>query len=77
MTCGSAEGSGLKLPDAPRGDLVVTVLTARDDAFTVKGYDIHMSLPIALADAVLGCEAKVQSPRGRTAAFGTGLVWFG
>ncbi|PVE50083.1 DnaJ C-terminal domain-containing protein [Rhizobium rhizogenes] len=58
------KGQGLKLPDAPRGDLVVTVLTARDDAFTVKGYDIHTSLPIALADAVLGCEAKVQSPRG-------------
>lgn len=58
------KGQGLKLPEAPRGDLVVTVLTVRDDAFTVKGYDIYTSLPVALADAVLGCEAKVQSPRG-------------
>ncbi|MDR6104439.1 DnaJ-class molecular chaperone [Agrobacterium larrymoorei] len=58
------KGQGLKLPETPRGDLVVTVLTARDDAFTVKGYDIHTSLPLALADAVLGCEAKVHSPRG-------------
>jgi len=58
------KGQGLKLPDVARGDLVVTVLVARDDAFTVKNHDIHTTLPIALADAVLGCETTVQSPRG-------------
>lgn len=58
------KGQGLKLPDVARGDLVVTVLVARDDAFTVKNHDIHTTLPISLADAVLGCETTVQSPRG-------------
>lgn len=58
------KGQGLKLPEAARGDLVVTVLVARDDDFIVKGYDIHTTLPLALADAVLGCESKVLTPRG-------------
>ncbi|WP_320199063.1 DnaJ C-terminal domain-containing protein [Agrobacterium sp. rho-13.3] len=58
------KAQGLKLPDAARGDLVVTLLASREDAFTIHNFDIHTSLPISLADAVLGCEATVQSPHG-------------
>lgn len=58
------KGQGLKLPEASRGDLVVTLLVSRDGPFSVRNFDIHTTLPISLADAVLGCEAAVQSPFG-------------
>ncbi|NTJ42787.1 J domain-containing protein [Agrobacterium larrymoorei] len=58
------KGQGLKLPELSRGDLVVTILVSRTDEFTVRDHDIHTTLPILLADAVLGCEATVKSPRG-------------
>lgn len=58
------KGQGLKLPGMARGDLAITLLAARDDAFSIRGFDIHTSLPISLGDAVLGCETKVQTPRG-------------
>ncbi|MBN8931100.1 MAG: J domain-containing protein, partial [Rhizobium pusense] len=58
------KGQGLKLPNMARGDLAVTLLTAREDAFSLRGFDIHTTLPISLSDAVLGCEAKVKTPLG-------------
>ena len=58
------KGQGLKLPGMARGDLAVTLLAARDDAFSVRGFDIHTTLPISLGDAVLGCETKVRTPLG-------------
>ena len=58
------KGQGLELPEAARGDLVVTLLTSRDGPFLISLFDIHTSLPISLADAVLGCEVPVQSPHG-------------
>ncbi len=58
------KGQGLKLPEAARGDLVVTLLASREGPFSIQNFDIHTTLPISLADAVLGCEAAVQSPHG-------------
>ncbi|KJF67357.1 DnaJ C-terminal domain-containing protein [Rhizobium nepotum] len=58
------KGQGLKLPGMARGDLFVTLLAARDDAFSLRGFDIHTTLPISLSDAVLGCETKVGTPLG-------------
>lgn len=58
------KGQGLKLPHMARGDLSVTLLTAREDAFSLRGFDIHTTLPISLSDAVLGCETKVATPLG-------------
>ncbi|MCZ4075244.1 DnaJ C-terminal domain-containing protein [Agrobacterium sp. LMR679] len=58
------KGQGLKLPNMARGDLAVTLLTAREDAFSLRGFDIHTTLPISLSDAVLGCETKVATPLG-------------
>jgi DnaJ-class molecular chaperone len=58
------KGQGLKLPGIARGDLAVTLLAARDDAFTIRDFDIHTTLPLSLQDAVLGCDTIVQSPNG-------------
>ncbi|MDH7800053.1 MULTISPECIES: DnaJ C-terminal domain-containing protein [unclassified Rhizobium] len=58
------KGQGLKLPGMARGDLSVTLLAARDDAFSLRGFDIHTTLPISLGDAVLGCETKIRTPLG-------------
>lgn len=58
------KGQGLKLPESNRGDLVVTLLGSREGPFTINSFDIHTTFPISLADAVLGCEATVQSPLG-------------
>ncbi|MFK3689171.1 DnaJ C-terminal domain-containing protein [Agrobacterium tumefaciens] len=58
------KGQGLKLPNMARGDLAVTLLAARDDVFSLRGFDIHTTLAISLSDAVLGCHAKVVTPLG-------------
>lgn len=58
------KGQGLKLPNMARGDLAVTLLSARDDTFSLRGFDIHTTLPLSLSDAVLGCETKVRTPLG-------------
>ena len=58
------KGQGLKLPNIARGDLAVTLLAARDDAFSLRGFDIHTTLPISLSDAVLGCETSIRTPLG-------------
>lgn len=57
-------GEGLKLADLARGDLLVTLLISRKEAFKVDGFDIHTTFPINLADAVLGCEVNVNTPHG-------------
>ncbi|SIP97778.1 DnaJ domain-containing protein [Rhizobium sp. RU35A] len=58
-------GQGLRIPGAPRGDLLVTLKVARDERFRVEGFDLHTVLPISLEDAVLGTEAEVETPGGR------------
>lgn len=57
-------GQGLKLPNMKQGDLVVTLKAARDDTYIVKDFDLHIVLPISLQDAVLGGEARVETPAG-------------
>ncbi|TNM65885.1 J domain-containing protein [Aliirhizobium smilacinae] len=57
-------GQGLKLPNMKQGDLVVTLKAARDDTYIVKDFDLHVVLPISLQDAVLGGEARVETPSG-------------
>lgn len=58
------KGQGLKLPGMGRGDVAVTVRVAKDEKFTVDGYDLKTALPITLENAVLGCNAKVDTPNG-------------
>jgi len=58
------KGQGLKLQGMSRGDVAVTVRVAKNEKFTVDGYDLKTVLPITLEDAVLGCEASVETPNG-------------
>lgn len=58
------KGQGLKLQGMGRGDVAVTVRVAKNEKFTVDGYDLKTVLPITLEDAVLGCEASVETPNG-------------
>lgn len=58
------KGQGLKVPGMQRGDLTITLLSARSDNFKINGYDIHTPLSVSLQDAVLGCEATVKAPEG-------------
>ncbi|MDO1581288.1 DnaJ C-terminal domain-containing protein [Rhizobium oryzicola] len=60
------KGQGIKLPNAQRGDVQVTLKIARDPRFRVEGYDLHTVLPISLEDAVLGGEAEVETLTGKT-----------
>lgn len=58
------KGQGLKLQGMGRGDVAVTVRVAKNEKFTVDGYDLKTVLPITLENAVLGCEASVETPNG-------------
>jgi DnaJ-class molecular chaperone len=57
-------GQGLKVAGMKQGDLLVTLKAARDERFTVEDFDLHIVLPISLQDAVLGGEARVETPEG-------------
>jgi DnaJ-class molecular chaperone len=58
------KGQGLKLPGMKQGDLLVGLKLARDARYRVEGFDIHTGLPVSLQDAVLGVEARVETPEG-------------
>lgn len=58
------KGQGLKIPGMQRGDLTITLLSARSDNFKINGFDIHTPLSVSLQDAVLGCETTLLAPEG-------------
>lgn len=58
------KGQGLKLQGMSRGDVTVTIRVAKNDKFAVDGFDLKTVLPITLENAVLGCEAEVNTPNG-------------
>ncbi len=58
------KGQGLKVQGMLRGDVAVTIRVQKTEKFRTEGYDIHTVLPITLEDAVLGCEATVDTPTG-------------
>ncbi len=47
------------------GDLFVVVRERPDPVFTRKGADLERELPLTLAEALLGAEVPVGSPKGR------------
>lgn len=51
----------------PPGDALVEVEQQPHAYFTRKGDDIHLELPITLAEAVLGARVEVPTPTGRVA----------
>lgn len=58
------KGQGLRIQGMQRGDVAVTIRVQKTEKFRTEGYDIHTVLPITLEDAVLGCEATVETPTG-------------
>lgn len=50
---------------APKGDALVEVRVAPHPYFTRDGLDIHLELPIAVDEAVLGGDIEVPTPSGR------------
>ena len=52
----------------PSGDLYLTVSILEHALFHLKGNDIHVDVPVPLADAILGGEASVPTPKGKNLA---------
>src|SRR5262249_43457056 len=48
-----------------RGDLFLNVTVKPDSRFERKGSDLHLDLPVDVADAVLGAEVSVPTLRGQ------------
>jgi DnaJ-class molecular chaperone len=69
---GSRDGQVLRLPGrggpgrggGPPGDALIEIEVQPHPYFKRKGYDIHLDLPISLAEAVLGGRVKVPTPTG-------------
>ena len=57
-------GGGLRANGGSAGDLLITVRIAPDPRFERRGADLHTELPITLAEALLGGEARVATPTG-------------
>ncbi len=55
---------GLKLQNMLRGDVAVTVHLEPHERFTVRGCDLHTTLPVTIENAVLGWETSIAGPRG-------------
>ncbi len=58
------KGQGYKVPGMIRGDAVVTLKVEPSALFRVAGHDLYTTLPVSLENAVLGCNAKVETPTG-------------
>lgn len=50
--------------DAPSGDALIDIEVRPHRLFSRKGDDIHLELPVTLAEAVLGAKVKVPTPSG-------------
>lgn len=69
---GVADGAKIKLrgggvrggTGSEAGDLVITVRVKPDQRFERRGSDLHLEVPITLAEALLGGEVPVPTPTG-------------
>ena len=69
---GVADGARIKLRGGgvrggaagDAGDLVITVRVKPDPQFERRGADLHVEVPITLAEALLGGEVRVPTPTG-------------
>lgn len=57
-------GMGQVMPDGTRGDLYLVVEVTPDPRFERKGHDIYTEFDLDLYTAVLGGEARLQTPEG-------------
>ena len=58
------KGQGLKLQGMQRGDVAITIHVSSDSRFTIRGFDVHTTLPVSIENAVLGYEALVDGLNG-------------
>jgi curved DNA-binding protein len=72
IPAGAAEGSRVRIPgqggpspnDGPNGDLVLTIHVTPHPHFRREGDDLHLDLPIAVAEAYRGAKVKVPTVDG-------------
>jgi DnaJ-class molecular chaperone len=60
------EGQGHRLPHVKRGDVVATLRIRPHSWYRPHGYDLLTHVDIDIENAVLGCEATVETPDGQT-----------
>ncbi|PBC02012.1 J domain-containing protein [Mesorhizobium sp. WSM3860] len=60
------KGQGEQGPGEP-GDALVKIHIRRHPRYRIEGRDLHVDLPVELADAVLGAKVAVETPTGRLA----------
>ncbi|PBB93598.1 molecular chaperone DnaJ [Mesorhizobium sp. WSM3864] len=60
------KGQGEQGPGQP-GDALVKIHIRRHPRYRIEGRDLHVDLPIELADAVLGAKVAVETPTGKLA----------
>ncbi|MER8456995.1 DnaJ domain-containing protein [Mesorhizobium sp. M0915] len=60
------KGQGEQGPGQP-GDALVKIRFRRHPRYRVEGRDLHVDLPVELADAVHGAKVAVETPTGRIA----------
>ncbi|MDE1991871.1 MAG: DnaJ domain-containing protein [Rhizobiaceae bacterium] len=58
------KGQGLKLQGMQRGDVAITVHVSPDSRFILNGFDVHMTLPVTIENAVLGYETTIEGLNG-------------
>ncbi|RWB56658.1 DnaJ C-terminal domain-containing protein [Mesorhizobium sp.] len=60
------KGQGEQGPGQP-GDALVKIHIRRHPRYRIEGRDLHVDLPVDLADAVLGTKVAVETPTGKLA----------
>jgi DnaJ-class molecular chaperone len=60
------EGQGHRLPHIKRGDVLATLRIKPHSWYRPHGYDLLTHVDIDIENAVLGCEATVETPDGQT-----------
>lgn len=61
------KGQGTPSPFGQPGDALVKVRFRRHPRYRIEGRDLHVDVPVPLADAVLGARVAVETPYGRVA----------
>ncbi|RIK87574.1 MAG: molecular chaperone DnaJ [Hyphomicrobiales bacterium] len=61
------KGQGQPSPFGQPGDALVKVRFRSHPLYRVEGRDLHVDVPVPLADAVLGARVAVETPHGRLA----------
>ena len=61
------KGQGDASPFGERGDALAKIRFRRHPRYRVEGRDLHVDVPVELADAVLGAKLPVETPEGKLA----------